>query len=376
MVCQVWNRMRDPGRRHRPPGVQLHPAQVRRRRPLVLRGGHLQPDAVRGHGGGVGGGPPGGLGALSDSPAARAGDRRRPGSTALRCRRGSTTTGKDRAPLVGGHPRRRRLLGLGPGDHRGGLSDAAGRRGQPPRRGPPVRPGPAAAGSADPRRPGPALRGLQDAPPQRRRGAGPARGVAPAAPAATTSTSTSSTRSPTSTSSRPGPGPSRPSWPPGTRGCADGWASPVTTSTRAGRPPRGAAALRPRHGDVPGQPAAVVGCRLPAGRRGPAGPRRRARRGRDGHQGGGGPALGRPAADLGAPGTSRTPTAGGGVPGRRLRPVHPRGPRRLHARATPDVLAHRPRGRRRGLPPMDGAEREEAVASVADEPSIFPMPAA
>src|ERR1700736_1216192 len=60
-----------PGRRHRSSGLQLHPPEVRRRGPLVLRGGRLQSDAVRSDGGGVGGGPQGGLLRLTPSAGAR-----------------------------------------------------------------------------------------------------------------------------------------------------------------------------------------------------------------------------------------------------------------------------------------------------------------
>ena len=56
VICQVWNRMRDPGRRHCPPGVQHHHPEVRRRRSVVVGGGRLQPHALRHHAPGLGGG--------------------------------------------------------------------------------------------------------------------------------------------------------------------------------------------------------------------------------------------------------------------------------------------------------------------------------
>ena len=62
---------------------------------------------------------------------------------------------------------------------------------------------------------------------------------------------------------------------------------------RAGHLPRGAAPLGPRHGDVPGVPAAVGRPRVPRRCRGAAGHVRGARRRRDGHQGGGPPTVGR-----------------------------------------------------------------------------------
>ncbi len=71
VVCQVWNRMRDPGDGSRAPGVQLHPPQVRRGRQVVLRGGHLQPAALRRDGRRVGGRP--GRGSTSRRPERYAG---------------------------------------------------------------------------------------------------------------------------------------------------------------------------------------------------------------------------------------------------------------------------------------------------------------
>ena len=64
-----------------------------------------------------------------------------------------------------------------------------------------------------------------------------------------------------------------------------------------------------------------------------------------------------------------------GVPRRRLRPLDPRGPRLLHARRHWTCCAP-PSPPPSPTPRMDDAEREAAVASVSDEPSIFPMPAA
>ena len=77
----------------------------------------------------------------------------------------------------------------------------------------------------------------------------------------------------------------------------------------AGRPPRGTAPLRPRHGDVPRLSAPVGRSRLPAGRRGTARLRRRARCRGHGHQGRRRPTLGRPATPPPPPGTSRRPSA-------------------------------------------------------------------
>ena len=355
-----------PGRRVGPPGVQLHPPQVRRRRAVVLRGGHLQPDAVRGHGGRVGGG--------------HGSDRRttRPAvpsfrATVLRCGCGRTTTGEDRSPLVGGRAGRRPPSGTP----------------TPIRRRPP---------STTPWPPGSTISMWLPST------AGPRSCSGLLIPAVrdrlfvackTLRHSGDGVRAQLEESLRllrcdhfdlyqlhavtdlAGVGcpvrgrrghPGRPR-----RGPLPVGGHHRPRADRSRRPPRGAAPLRPRHGDVPGQPPAVVGCHLPAGRRGPAGPRRRARRGGDGHQGGRRPTLGRPAADAGYLVRALHRTGRGGTRGRFALSTPG-----VHAFCTPGdtgVLrtALDAAGR---FAPMSDVERQEAVASVAHEPSIFPMPAA
>ena len=144
---------------------------------------------------------------------------------------------------------------------------------------------------------------------------------------------------------------------------------------RAGGPSRGAPALRPRHRHVPGLPTAVGGPRLPPRRRGAARVRRRARRRGDGHQGRRRPPVGRPGGRRPTPGTSRRPSADDVDPGRPLRPVDPGGPRLLHAGRHPGADHRAGRGRRT-TSPLSPAERDAAVAAMAGEASIYPMPTA
>ena len=297
----------------------------------------------------MGGRPPGRLGRLSDSPAARAGDAR-PGSTALRwpawkcddwegpatCRRWPSWAAPPSADRIRPPPRRRCRPALAAGVNHLDVAPQYGRAEQllgplhPGRTGTglfvackTLRHSPAGVRAqleeslrilrCDSLRPLPAPRGHR---PGRARGPG---------------------RSGRGHPGRPG------------RGAVPMGGHHRSQPRRTGRPPRGAAALRPRHGDVPGEPAAVVA--MPSYRRDAeallahaAG----ARRGGDGHQVGGGPTLGGPP-ELDGDLVRALHRTRRGVPGHAVRPVHPGGARRLHARRHRGAR-HRAPGRSRADP--------------------------
>ncbi len=332
VVCQVWNRMRDPGDgtvhqeynftllKYAGDGMWSYEEDVYN--PMRFGAMVAGWEAARAAAGRLSPGRP---------------DRttRPTGAAALRFWRGATQTGEDRAPVVGGRPRGSGPRTVGPRDRRVGPFDGPGRRSQPSRRGAPVRPGPGAARPADPCGAGPAVRGLQD--PAARAGDG----VRAQLEESLTLLGCEYVRSlPDARRDRSGrarrPGrcgrghPGRPG-----RGAVPVGGDHRPRAHGAGRPPRGPSALRPRHGDVPRQPAAVVGPRPTAGT-----PRRcsdhaaRARRGRHGHQGGGRPAVGRPGAHLGHLVRALHGARRRG-PWCRLRPLHPRRPCLLHARGHP-----------------------------------------
>ncbi len=123
---------------------------------------------------------------------------------------------------------------------------------------------------------------------------------------------------------------------------------------------------------VPGEPAAVVGPGLPAGCGGPVGPRRRARRRGHGHQGAGGPAVGRPAPDFGHLVRAVHASRRGG---RRhpLRPLDTGRARLLHPGRHRSSSPRRwPRPTR--SPRMAGPNGTRPMAAAAGEPSIFSAP--
>ena len=259
------------------------------------------------------------------------------------------------------------------------------RRREPPRHRAAVRQRRARRRPAGPRRARPALRGRQDAALEPRRGGGAVRRHPPAA----------RLRGP-----RPLPGPRR-DRPRGARRPRRGHrpdrraARPRRHAVRrhhrprphrAGHVQRGAAPLGPRHRDVPRVPAPVGRPGLPSRRRGAARHLHGARRRRDGHQGRRPAAVGRrPVAGRVArrrPGHRR---ALGGLLVRAGRAATPsRGACRsrsstpgVHAFCTPGDTGLAPRGargRRRAYRAPSADERDAAVAEMADEPVIFPIP--
>ena len=378
MVCQVWNRMKDPGDGSVHQEYNFTLLKYAGDGRWSYEEDIYNPMRFGAMVAGVGSGPEGCGRGVTDGtdPVGRARARPARGSAALRCRRGRTTIGKDRAPLVGGHPRGGRLLGRGPRRRRGGLRRRRWPPGSTTSTWPPSTAGP---------------RSCWD-PPSPRCGTGsswPARRCAttadgvraqleeslPAPQLRPTSTSTSSTPSPTWRSSIARSGAVEAILAARDEGLCR-WVGITGHDLTA--PAAHLEALRRYDLDTvmfPVNPQLWSDPDLPARRRGAARPRRRARRRGHGHQGGGGPAVGRPGPHLGHLVRAVHDAAHEVARGVRLRAVDPRGPRLLHARG-PRRAAHGA-GRRRGLH-ADGCGRARARPwrRSSHEPSIFPMPAA